>query len=203
MAYIDEKILRQQKAVQDERLQSENKELEGCVKEGKIILKGREISFKRQEYLDGKISMMMPEDTRPMTEEEIMGAYLLGNRPQYLFHSEDTQISLVFNHTENPVLNSQIIKMADVASKLLEKAALNGRIFRKKNIERNEKTIATVELVSNGYDEGVFTLNFYISLEDKLLLGNVNCAAKDMSILREVAMQIVETIEIRENSKEN
>ena len=198
MAYIDEKILRQQKAVQDEMQQIEGKEIVGCVKDGKVIIKGREICFERQEYLDSKIFMMMPKDTRPMTEEEIRGAYLLGNRPQYLFHSEATEISLVFNHTENPVLNSQIIKMADVASKLLEKAALNGRVFRKKNIERNEKTIATVELVSNGYDDGVFTLNFYISLENKLLLGNINCASKNMAVLRDIAMQIVETIEIKE-----
>lgn len=197
MAYVDEIILKQQRE-QKETNEIQEASFEGRVEEGSIVVRGKSIKFIRQEYLNHKISMMMPDDVRPMTEEEINGAYLLGNRPQYLFHSDELQVSLVLNHTENPVQNTQTIKMAEVAAKLLEKAAMNGRIFRKKNIEKSRKVIATVELVSNGYDEGVYTLNFYISLENKLLLGNLNCVAKNMEYMREIAMQIVETIEINE-----
>ena len=201
MAYLDEEILKQQKAEK----QAENKEevnpIEGSVAEGKVILEGKEILFERKEFLEGQLSLFVPTDIRPMTEEEITGAYLLGNRPQFLFHSEQTELSLVLNHTENPVQNGQIIQMAGVAAKLLERATMNGKIFKKLNFERDEKMIATVELVSNGFDDGVYSLNFYISLQERLLLGNWNCPAKKMQLNKELAMQMLETMEIKELEK--
>lgn len=202
MAYLDEEILKQQSVERQAKNKEETNKLEGSVAEGKVILNGKEILFERQEFLDGQLSLFVPADIRPMTEEEITGAYLLGNRPQYLFYSEQTDLSFVLNHTENPVQNSQIIKMAGVAAKLLERAAMNGKLFKKVNLERSQKTVATVELVSNGFDDSIYSLNFYISLQERLLLGNWNCPAKKMQINKELAMQMLETIEIKEIEKD-
>lgn len=201
MAYLDEEILKQQKAEEQAENKKEVTPIEGSVAEGKVILEGKEILFERKEFLEGQLSLFVPTDIRPMTEEEITGAYLLGNRPQFLFHSEQTELSFVLNHTENPVQNGQIIQMAGVAAKLLERATMNGKIFKKINFERDEKMIATVELVSNGFDDGVYSLNFYISLQERLLLGNWNCPAKKMQLNKELAMQMIETMEIKELEK--
>ena len=201
MTYIDEEILKQQK-MQEQKLEQEER-LQGEVAEGKVVLDGKEICFEKQVFLDGQLTLMVPTDLRPMSEEEINGAYLLGNRPQYLFRSEQLGMSFVLNHTENVVSDNQVIKMASVAGKLLERATMNGRTYRKINFSRSDKTIATVELVTNGLDDSIYSLNFYISIKERLLLGNWSCQAKGMAEKKLIAMQMLETIEITELDNED
>lgn len=199
MAYFDEEFLKQQRAEENYKEQKEQQiKFNGNAADGKIELYGKEILFEKREFLDGKLSFFMPYDLRPMTDDEINGAYLVGNRPQFFYCSDMADMSFVLNHTENPVPDNQIVKMAGIAGRLLERATMNGKVYAKRNFERNGKTVASLELVTHGLDGAIFSLNFYISLEDRLLLGTISCPAKETAVKKELAMQILETIEINE-----
>lgn len=202
MKYADEEFLKAKKAEEKEREQEKAErletELQGNVRDGKVVVYGKEIAFSEQTFLDGQLTLFAPTDLRALTQEEIDAAYLIGNKPQYVYYSESADMSLVLNHTDNPVDDGQVIKMAGIAGRFMEKTLMNGRVFSKKNRKSGDKTIASVETVSNGFDTGIYAFNFYISLQGRLLLGNWNCPAEGMERKKPLAEEMFETIAVQE-----
>ena len=208
MAHMDEEILKAKKARQieekKERDQLElDKEKAESIYDGMIHIYGRETAISRRIIEDLGISLFMPDEFELMDEEIKKLVFPLSHPPKYVFASGDTQFQITLNPTENVVPNDGIPKFVEISKALMEKMGPHARILATATIKKASKNIGIMEMVTQAVDMNVYNVMFYISINQKVLIGSIVCPAKLHERMVPIAKEILDSIEVFGEDEEN
>lgn len=188
MKHVDEEILKI-KNITEEQGKASSGENEKDNEKVPVI-------YERREFLDGKITMEVPADSKEVSEETIQFVFYGANKPHYVIESESTEIAVGYNYTDMEISNDDIFRFATFAAKMLETMGPGVKIIKVKNHKRDYFNMSTVEFTSKGLDGGIYNLMFYVSIDDKLLISFVICPSKKAEELKEIAEHIVNSVEL-------
>lgn len=192
MSLVDETVLANQRIEQAQKKEIESKQVENTSVEEQC-----DVAFEKREVL-GLLELEVPTDSQTLEEDVIRSLYPMGNPPQYVLASELADLSIGFHYTTNELSNSDMVPWAGFAKQLMERIGPNAETFGVKSFERGAYKIAHFEAITSGLDGGVYNLNFYASIQGKLLIGFVNFPSEDIKKKKQLAHKILHSIHILE-----
>ena len=208
MSYTDEEILKAKKARQyEDKKQQEQQTLDDekneSIFDGMVHIFGRETSFSRRIIEPDLISLYMPDEFELMDEDIKKLIFPLATPPKYVFASGETEFQITINPTENIVPDSGIPKFMNITKSLMEKMGPKSRILACAAVQNEDKNIGIMEVVTRAADMNVYNVMFYISINQKLLIGTILCPAKHHERIVPIAKEIIDSIKVEVNTDGN
>lgn len=201
MGYQDEEILKAKKALEEEkkRVQSKEnmeKEKEESIYDEVVHIIGKEVKFERRVIPELKVSIYMPESFFQFAEEIKKLIYPGANPPSHVFGGEDLNFQMSLSQTEHAVPDTGMKEFVKISAQLLEAIGPKVTIVEKRVEEKEDMHIGVLDFVSKAVDMPVYNMQFYISVDGKLLMGNVNFPSKYKKRLIPLAKEIITSLEM-------
>lgn len=208
MEYTDEQILKAKKArQQQEQKQEEQEKLDNekkeSIYEGSVHIYGRETPFSRRTIEEYGISLYMPDEFEELEEEVKKLLFPFAHPPQYVYASTETQFQITLNLTQNIVPDSGMPKFMKTTRALLERMGPQARIHACATVQKKDRNIGLMEMTTRAVDMNVYNIMFYLSVNQKLLIGSIICPARFHERMVPIAKEIIDSIEIVEEQDGN
>ena len=186
---------------------NENKNVEEKAPEERSIytgvrICGKWIYFERQFFAENSISMMVPKNFVPMTQEAAKIKYPSEHRPETILTDETGTINLMFQYMEGEADSETIETFRNQVFGLMKYAnpGIKEREVGETDIDGHH--IAYVEFTNNALGGKLYNLMFFISIKGRPLMGSFNCITKDVKYWQPVAVEMMKSIKIMEDEKE-
>lgn len=213
MEYKDEEILKAKKTIAEEKKQKESKknlekEAEESIYDEVVHIVGEEVHFTRRIIPELKVSIYMPECFFRFSDDVAKLLYPMGNTPSHIFGGQNINLQMLLSQTTHQVPDSGMKEFVDVAAKLVDvmgpKVTIVEKRVEEKQNERGEAFhIGILSFVSRAVDTTAYNMQYYISMEGKILMGSVTFPSKYKKRLIPLANEVIGSIEIiREESEE-
>jgi hypothetical protein len=126
------------------------------------------------EMLDGKVTIFTPKNFTPMTQEVVEIKYPSSRRPSDVLTDETTQVTLAFNHTNNRMLKTDLIKAHKTISKMFHNLYPSAEWVRDEVIQQNGHPFIVLELVTPAIDTKIHNIMYATSVDGRFLLVSFN-----------------------------
>lgn len=167
--------------------------------EDEICVGEKKFCFRKHMLFENKMSIMLPDNFEDMPQEAAKSKYPMEQRPQIIKTSEDTKINFTFSLLEQPITNEQVEELVKFTKGILKNAKPDIRFVEDKIQEVDKITIGWFDFVSNGYDQKIYNLMYYLPIDGKAMHGIFNCPFKDADEWKTIILKVIQTIrEIRE-----
>lgn len=163
---------------------------------------GKWIYFERQLLAEDSISMMVPRNFVPMTQEAAKIKYPSEHRPETILTDETGTINLMFQYMEGEVDSETIETFRNQVFGLMKYANPGIKEREVGEIDIDGHRIAYVEFTNNALGGKLYNLMFYISIKGRPLMGSFNCITKDVKYWQPVAVEMMKSIKVMEDEKE-
>lgn len=203
----DQEILKLKKEMAEAKKQLESQEhMEEEAKESiydeVVHIIGKEVHFERRQIQELGVSIYMPETFFSFAEDVKKLIYPAGNAPQFVFGGEEINFQVSVSQTVHAVPDSGMKEFVKISADMLSAVGPRVTIIEKKVWEKEDFHIGVLEFVSRAIDMMVYNIQFYVSIEGKLLMGNVNFPSKYKKRLIPIAEEIINSIEIGERAED-
>lgn len=203
MLYTDEAILliREQMKQNEQKSHSDEvieEELKYSIYEEEIKIFHLPVKFTDMELLDGRITMRLPEDFTPRTEEEIARVFFLRDQPQYVYSNAYLDFALALNWTKHQVSRDTLFEAAKSVEYVLDRVGPKIQFLGKHQLKREEGNLAICQLLANALDGVTYMAMFFACVEGRLLMGSLSFDQKLSKRLAPLADEIIKSLRIRE-----
>lgn len=201
MGYQDEEIIKAKKAIEEEKKRLEakeniEKENDQSIYDGPVKIFGKEVLFQKREIQELGIRIYMPESFFQLTGDIAKLIYPGGNSPSHVFGGEDINFHMSFNQTAHVVPNDRMKDFVKLSAQMMEVMGPKVKIIEKKVEVQEDINIGILEFVSKAVDMMVYNVQFYVSIEEKLLIGCINFPSKYKKRMIPLAKEIISGFEI-------
>lgn len=199
--YKDEEILKAKKAIEEEKKKNESaknlvKEAEESIYDEKVHILGTEVKFEERIIEELGISIYMPETFFRFTDDLAKMVYPGGNSPSHVFGGENINFQMIFNRTQHTVSDDKMKEFMDLTSKVLKTIGPKVTIVEKKVVEKEDYHIGIMSFVSRAIDIMVFNVQYYVSLNGKLLMGGITFPSRYKKRFIPMAEEIITSLTI-------
>lgn len=201
MEKLDEEILKARRSIkqaEEKNHSQENieKELEESIFSGKVHIYGQEVEFARRTLEEYGVSIIMPVTSYDLDKELKKAIYPMDTRPKYVFGNKSVDITVSFQHTVHKISKEQLEEFLAYSEKLLLSVGPKVMFLQKHTLEKEEDKIGVMEFVSSAMDTNVYNIQFYIPVEDGLLIGAINFPVKYKDRQMKIAQEMLQSVEI-------
>lgn len=201
MEKLDEEILKARRSIQQQEEKNHSqenveKELEESIFLGKIHIYGEEVEFARRTLEEYGVSILMPVTSYELEEEFKKAIYPMDTRPKYVFGNKSVNITVSFQHTVHKILKEQLEDFMTYSKKLLLSIGPKVMFLQSDMLEKEDDKIGVLEFVSSAMDTNVYNIQFYIPLDDGLLIGAINFPVKYKDRQMKIAQEMLQSVEI-------
>lgn len=199
MGYKDEEILKMKKEIKEEqeRKESDNnieKEIVESIYDERVYIFGEPVCFECRAIPELKLSIYMPDNFFLFSEDIKHLVYPGVNAPSHIFGGENINFQMSLNQTSHIVPDSGMKKFLDISAELLRAAGPKVTIIEKNVLEKEDFHIGVMEFVSKAVDMMVYNIQYYISIDEKLLMGGITFPSKYKKRLIPLAKEIINSI---------
>lgn len=192
MEYTDEIIIKGMNQYKTEQ--------HGDIEKG-IYLKEQLFKFEREEYYDGKFSVMIPTSFKDMPLEYAKIKYPSEQRPKIIKTNEEGDINFTFNLLEEVDFETKYVKEAkDGLYNIIKRVQPANVFYESKEEVVEDKLVGWFDFKSHGLDCKIYQIMFCIPIGGKMLQGIFNCQYTDFKLWKPVFIQVMKSI--RDNTKE-
>lgn len=183
--FFDEKILEYRRRARNEKYST---------LETGIYIKDELIQFERKEFFSAKLSIMLPISFVKMPSKLARVKYISQQRPQIIMTSLDTTVNFGMSMTDAKM---QVDQIKIVTKQMMEalKRLNPAFAFYDKQFETKYVPLGWFEFKSYGIDTDVYNLMLISIIDGKMMHGVFNCDYADVLEWRDVARQIIYSIQ--------
>ncbi len=208
MGYRDEEIMKERKSAaqaQMDALDEEQRERERqeSIFDEFVHIEGREVRFARRPDEDVGISLYMPESFEKLDDETRKSFYPFGNPPKSVYADFETPFQITLNRTDSVVPDDGIPKFMKMSAKLLENYGPKSKILANGVVRLHDHNIGIMEAGTRAVDCNVHNVMFYVSVDDRVMIGNINFPTKYSKRMMPVAKQIIDSINFLTEEENN
>ncbi len=187
MEYTDEKII---------EVMNQYKTREHGDIESGIYLKEQLFRFERQEFYDGKFSVMIPTSFTDMSLQNAKIKYPSEQRPKIIKTNEDGDINFTFTLLEDVDFETKFVKEArDGLYNIIKRLQPANVFYESKEEEIGDTLAGWFEFKSHGLDCKIYQLMYCMPIGGKLLQGLFNCKYSDSRLWKPVFLQVLKSIQ--------
>lgn len=153
-----------------------------------------EVKFIRADIMNNKISAVMPDSFKVMSEEHRRIKYPV-NPPEYVYTTPDTCVNLCLSATGIPLedKNVPLIGRQILASlKGLRKDAVYGEA--KELTVAGGKHVFFIDFMTQGFDQSIYNAMFFFEIGGRQGTGSWNCLGKDRWYWAQIFEHAVKTM---------
>ena len=211
--FMDEEILKEKRRIQQEQaqlLENETKEFESekeeSIFDGEITVEGQKVRFERVEIPELQISIMMPDFFFLLSEEVKQYIYPAGNRPSHIYGGENIYYQVSLSKTSHKIPDEGMVKFLPLAKKLMEVMGPKTKILAANVIKHQAEDscyhVGILEFISQAVDMSIYNVMFYISINNQLLMGNINFPYKKRNSYMKIAKETIDSIIVLQEGEE-
>lgn len=194
--------LKEEQAPPEEPLQEEQSELQVIdLYQDFVNIDEQEVPVIDQRVMDGKISFRMPKLFSIMPAELASLKYPSERRPNIIYTDESSTINLAFNKTSHSLPDEGVAEFQGNMIDVLEQAQPAAQWFDTDVIKIDDKTVGFIEVMTPAIDGEIFNLMFFVSIDEKALIGTFNCTEEDTETWRPIARAMMETMQFASNGR--
>ena len=209
MAFMDEEILKQKKRLDEAKKKYESqenmeKEAESSIYDEEVVIMGKPVKFERRKIEELGISIMMPTEFFRLSDDLTRLMFPAGNPPTHLFGGEDINFQISLNHTTHKVSNDRIKDFLKLSEQMLKVAGPRVTVVDKMVEEKDDYYVGILSFVSKAVDTMVYNNQFFLTVGDSLLMGNLSFPSKYKTRFINMAKEVIMSIEKEdENGSDN
>lgn len=162
-----------------------------------MALKG-DVTLEERNLLEDRVSILVPDNFAPMTEELMALKYPSEGRPSLVLTNETGGINLAFNHTASRATQNDMESYKSYLEKTF-KRTYSGSDWKGSGVkEINGRKFGYLEFVSQAIDTEIYNLMFFTDLDGKLLICSFNCTKKNIKQWEPIGKEIMNSTKINE-----
>ena len=193
-----QEIMREEKESQEREVICEGN---NSILNGSILLNGEQVNFSERTILENRASIWMPADFKEMTKEEIGSIYYLGNQPQAVLVGGSVPIHLGFNHTQHTVSDANLKEFVDTMQKIVETVGPKVSVYGTGARRIGDHPLLFMEMVSHTLEDAIYNLIFFCVLDNRVLIGFLNCTYSFLDSCRPIAKEMLESFHFYEKEE--
>lgn len=124
------------------------------------------------------------------------------NAPTFVFGGERINFQMSMNQTQHIVPDAGMKEFINISARLLEAAGPKVTIVEKKVKEKEGRHMGVMSFVSKAVDMMVYNVQYYISMDNKLLIGGITFPSKYKKRMIPLSEEIMDSLEIVKEEKE-
>jgi hypothetical protein len=160
-------------------------------------LHAAEQTLEAKSVLDGKVSLLIPQNFKPMSEEMLTTKYPSERRPTLVYTNEPGSVNLALNHTRNRMPASQLAAFHKSMEGNLKRLYPSAEWFRSEVRKIHGREFFIMELRTPAIDTEVRNIMLGTSLDDRLLLISFNVTKELEREWLATASRIIESVEVK------
>lgn len=150
------------------------------------------------EALNGKVTIQAPKGFGPMSTEMRELKYPASRRPTEVLSDQTGGVTLAFNHTNNPILPSQIKEAHKSISKMFHNLHPSATWVRDEVIEQNGNIFMVLELITPALDTKIHNIIYGTSVDGRLLLAAFNTTVQQSDKWLPIGKEIMNSLSINQ-----
>ena len=154
-------------------------------------------TLQRLAILGGRISLLMPADFKPLSEEMLKRKYPNANRPSVAYSNAATTINVAFDHTAQSLPANQLDAAHQAVNSAFKNLYPSAQWFRSEIRPINGRQFFLMELRTPAIDTEVRNLIVGTSLDNRLLLITFNVTKALEADWMPIGNKIIESIAIK------
>jgi hypothetical protein len=174
----------------------DNPSHENNISDGYVIIKEEKIPLERKTILNDRISIIMPEEFAIMSKEDADIKYPSINRADEIYTNKETSVNLSVSHKSDTAANKDIPEVKDALQEVVMRVYPASSVIDSETIEVAGINIAYYDFDTAAIDMDIYNLIFFISLDDRLVLGSFNCPWENMDEWKPVIVQMLGSVEV-------
>jgi len=166
-----------------------------------VKMQGLWVEFHECQFVSNKITMMVPVDFEEMEPEQAKAKYPMEQRPETILTDITGAINILFRYMGDPVTNEEIESVRDALLAIM--CRMNPGIKKQSTgLEIvSGKNIAYAEFTNPVMDGKLYNLMYFLEVEGKTLMGGFNCPSKSAKFWRNPALEMMQSIQIKETEE--
>lgn len=156
-----------------------------------VMLHDRRTVFNRQELLEGKVSIVIPEDFVLLDEATRRKIYAVSDTPGCLYSNEQGCFVLGLKQAETKITENQLDFAMNIMKKVFPYSAHNAQLLSAKIMQAQNAPLGVLEYVHETLLEKVYQIMFLGSLENRMLVGSLHFSLADSEWMVPLAEEIM------------
>jgi hypothetical protein len=161
---------------------------------GKLAVGGALYEFRQTPMLDGRISVCIPAEFAPLSEELTHLKYASVRRPQIILSDGDGAVNFCVSHLPHFADDAALEAYMETSVSIIGNAAPGVRQLGRGLSKAGDKPIAVWEFVSRAIDADIYNCMCCAELESKLLTLSFNCLDRYRDDWQPLALQMMESL---------
>ena len=156
-----------------------------------VMLHDKRTVFTRQELLEGKVSIVIPEDFALLDEATRRKIYAVSDTPGCLYSNEQGCFVLGLKQAETKITENQLDFAMNIMKKVFPYSAHNAQLLSAKIMQAQNAPLGVLEYVHETLLEKVYQIMFLGSLENRMLVGSLHFSLADSEWMVPLAEEIM------------
>lgn len=156
-----------------------------------VMLHDKRTVFNRQELLEGKVSIVIPEDFALLDEATRRKIYAVSDTPGCLYSNEQGCFVLGLKQAETKITENQLDFAMNIMKKVFPYSAHNAQLLSAKIMQAQNAPLGVLEYVHETLLEKVYQIMFLGSLENRMLVGSLHFSLTDSEWMVPLAEEIM------------
>lgn len=156
-----------------------------------VMLHDRKTVFSRQTVLDGKVSLVMPEDFVLLDEATRRKLYAVSDAPGELYSNEQGCFVVGLKLTGTRLADAQLDAGMDIMKKVFPYSAHNAQLLSAKIMQAQNAPLGVLAYAHETLLEKVHQIMFLSSLGGHMLVGSLHFSLKDSEWMLPLAEEII------------
>lgn len=147
--------------------------------------------------LDGKLSLLMPADFKPLSPEMLALKYPRQQPPQLAYSNPETSVNVTVGHTPHAIAPEQLAAARSQVEAGVKSAMPTAKWYQSKMTSINGRAFFLMEFQSPAPDVNVRNIVAGTSLDGRLLLVSFNTVVPLEKEWMPVGTRIIQSIKVR------
>ena len=143
--------------------------------------------------LDGKVTMLVPAEFTPLSDEYRKAKYPGGNGPAFVLTDESTEVNIAMDHKENAIAPEQLKLLEAPMRQQFSAAKVNSSGIR--TLNGREFLVFDLDVaLPDGPNHNLLAIT---SLEGRMLIVSYNCMPERHANCAELGNRLIESVQVK------
>lgn len=146
--------------------------------------------------LNGKVSLLAPNDFVLMKKEILELKYPSSRRPTEVLSDATGGVTLAFNHTQDKMRQDQVVEAHKTMSKMFHNLYPSAKWIQDKTITKDGMNFMVLELITPAVDTKIYNILYGTSVDNRFLLIAFNTTVEQSNQWLSVGKKIMSSIKL-------
>ncbi|PWU04289.1 MAG: hypothetical protein C5B52_01645 [Bacteroidetes bacterium] len=147
--------------------------------------------------LDGKVSLVVPNTLKPMSDELWKLKYPTAPRPEFALSDASGEVNLIMRNTGQPIDESQLEEFKDFQLNAIRENRPNLEVQAQGIKTINGKRVSYFKMITQARDLKIFNYYNFVAIDGRVVMFTFNCTTRLQKKWEVEAEKIIQSLHIK------